>query len=90
MTAPGLAASDQALALSLRGREYRHAKRYQQALTDCTGALALDPDLDRAYFGRGLTHRFLDHYADAVSDLSHAIELSPDDSEYIASRGAAY
>ena len=90
LSAPGLATADQALAHSLRGREHSSAKRYQQALTDYTTALTLDPHLDRAHYGRGVAHRFLRHYDDALADFNHALELNPDDAWSIAIRGATH
>ncbi|MFD4501762.1 tetratricopeptide repeat protein [Streptomyces sp. NPDC058457] len=90
LTAPQLATADQALIRCLRGREHRTANNYRQALTDYAAALALDPLLDRAHYGRGLTHLFLSRYDDALADLDRAIELNPDDGEYFADRGITH
>ncbi|WP_217554076.1 tetratricopeptide repeat protein [Streptomyces sp. GbtcB6] len=90
LTAPQLATADQALIRCLRGREHRTANNYQQALTDYAAALALDPLLDRAHYGRGRTHVLLSRYDDALADLDRAIELNPDDGEYFADRGITH
>ncbi|MGY5052378.1 tetratricopeptide repeat protein, partial [Streptomyces sp. 900105755] len=90
LTAPGLTSTDQALAHSIRGREHRDAERYQQALTDYTTALTLDPHLARAHSGRGETHRLAGHYDDALTDFNHAIELDPTDAWAIGSRGQTH
>ncbi|MFD8284975.1 tetratricopeptide repeat protein, partial [Streptomyces solisilvae] len=81
--------SGKCLAYMLRGREYRRADNYQQALTDYTTALELEPQ-SRAYGGRGETHRLAGRHEEALADFGRAIELDPDDVFALESRGHTY
>ncbi|MEU6864640.1 tetratricopeptide repeat protein [Streptomyces sp. NPDC046876] len=78
LTRATLDTAGRALALTLRGRDHRTAERYPQALADYEQALALDPELERAHFGRGRTHELMERFEDAVADYSRAIALDPD------------
>lgn len=48
-----------------------------QAITDLTAALDLDPTLAWALCSRGLAHRQTGHYDQARQDLEHAVEADP-------------
>ena len=45
-----------------RGYGYYQQNDYDRAITDCTQALKLNPNNDRAYFLRGLSYYFKDDY----------------------------
>jgi tetratricopeptide (TPR) repeat protein len=64
-------------------------KRYADALSDFSQALAVDPRSPEAYRRRAMAKRELDDYAGAVSDFSKAIELAPQNSQAFAGRGQA-
>ncbi|KAG8461132.1 hypothetical protein KFE25_003701 [Diacronema lutheri] len=51
--------------------------RYEQALADADGALALAPTHAKAAFRRGLALQALDRYAEAIGAFSRAVELEP-------------
>ena len=63
--------------------------RYNQAIEDYTSALSLDPNLTRAYAGRGHAHRRLRHHDAALADFGQAIRLAPDQPLHLINRGAA-
>ena len=65
-------------------------KRYDEALTDFTRAIELDPDYKLAIANRGLTYRLMERYDEALTDFTRAIELDPDYKWAIASRGETY
>ncbi|MFE9252435.1 tetratricopeptide repeat protein [Streptomyces sp. NPDC007088] len=78
-----------ALALSLRGREYRDLERFAEALADYDEATVLDPGLDWAWSGRGRTYLAMDRYEEALADFDRALELSPDIPVIVGNRGEA-
>lgn len=78
------------LALTLRGRDHRNAEQYAQALADYNHALALNPEADRAFFGRARTHQLTKNYDEAIADYTKAIELMPDDLDSLLYRGTSY
>ncbi|WP_245692060.1 ATP-binding protein [Streptomyces katrae] len=77
------------LAFTLRGRDHRNAERYPEALADYARALALDPDTERAHYGRGRTHELMERFEEAVEDYTRAIELDPD-AQSLSDRGACH
>jgi len=83
----GLDASGQAVARMLRGRELRMGREYEKALAEYEQAVALDPGLERAYYGRGVTHAEQRDYAAAITDLDRADELAPDTARILFVRG---
>ena len=83
----GLDASGQAVARMLRGRELRMGREYEKALAEYEQAVALDPGLERAYYGRGVTHAEQRDYAAAITDLDQADELAPDTARILFVRG---
>ncbi|MFE3606469.1 tetratricopeptide repeat protein [Streptomyces goshikiensis] len=86
----GLDPAGQSLALTLRGRNHRNADAYTQALTDYEHALALDPENERAHFGRGRTHQLTGRLDEAIADYTRAIELAPEDIMNVSYRGLAF
>jgi tetratricopeptide (TPR) repeat protein len=63
---------------------------FQEALTDYTKAMDLDPKYTDACYGRGLAKSSLQDYQGAVADFTKAIDLNPDHSDAFYSRGNAY
>ncbi|MFI1357495.1 tetratricopeptide repeat protein [Streptomyces sp. NPDC020898] len=83
----GLDAHGQAVARMLRGRELRKSGEYEKALGEYEQAVALDPELERAYYGRGVTRAEQRDYAAAIADLDRADELAPDTARILFVRG---
>ncbi|WP_409002897.1 tetratricopeptide repeat protein [Streptomyces europaeiscabiei] len=86
----GLDVADRALAYTLRGRERRNAKYYDEALSDYASALTLDPHFARAFYGQGETKRLMGLYDHALPSLTRAIELEEDDLWNFLSRALTY
>ncbi|HEU5199221.1 MAG TPA: tetratricopeptide repeat protein, partial [Ktedonobacterales bacterium] len=61
------------------GRTAARARRFGDALAAYEAALALDPTLGPAYFGRGEALRLLNRPAEALPAFERAIQLSPQD-----------
>ncbi|MCX5295963.1 tetratricopeptide repeat protein [Streptomyces sp. NBC_00193] len=87
LTRAGLATEGRALALTLRGRDHRRAEEYAQALTDYTDAITVNPQAERAYFGRALTHMLTSSGDAAIADYTRAIELDPSRVSSLVNRG---
>ncbi|MFD6184339.1 tetratricopeptide repeat protein [Streptomyces goshikiensis] len=85
----GLDPAGQSLALTLRGRNHRNADTYPQALADYEQALALDPENERAHFGRGRTRHLTGRLDEAIADYTRAVELAPEELMNVAFRGLA-
>ncbi|MDX3752658.1 tetratricopeptide repeat protein [Streptomyces sp. AK08-02] len=83
----GLDSRGQAVARMLRGRELRLSGAYERALGEYEQALALDPELERAYYGRGVTRAEQRDYAAAITDLDRADRLAPDTARVLFVRG---
>ncbi|MCD9880867.1 tetratricopeptide repeat protein [Streptomyces guryensis] len=88
--ASALGDSGRVLAYTLRGREHRNARRYEEALSDYASALSLDAGFARALYGQGEAYRLLGRYDEALISLTRAVELEPDDGSYLESRGMTY
>ena len=59
-----------------RGKYYFETNRFQEALSDFSRAIALDPLLPRNYFFRGTSFLYLARYDEALIDLTKAISLA--------------
>ena len=73
-----------------RGEAYRLIGRHDDALTDFSRAIELDPEDAWAIGSRGQTYQAMGRYDDALTDLSRAIELKPEYAWAITSRGNTY
>jgi tetratricopeptide (TPR) repeat protein len=62
-----------------RGIQRLDEGEYELALEDLNQALALDPDLEIAYYARGKVHRLLDHAEAATSDFREYLDRAPND-----------
>lgn len=86
----GLDTEGQALARTLRGRDLRESGEYDRALAEYDRAVELDPEQERAYFGRGFTHKLRHEFDAALADLDRAHELDPDADRVLALRGETH
>ncbi|MFI6879165.1 tetratricopeptide repeat protein [Streptomyces sp. NPDC050400] len=73
----------------LRGRELRKAGEYERAVAEYDRAVELDPEQERALYGRARTRVLQDRAEEALADLDRAVELAPDDGETLFRRGEA-
>ncbi len=64
-------------------------RRANQAITDYTQAIAINPNDANAYYMRGISRRDLKDYQGAISDYSKAIEIYPEDAFAYRNRGIA-
>ncbi|MFC8130665.1 tetratricopeptide repeat protein [Streptomyces sp. NPDC057302] len=87
---PELGAQGRALAHTLRGRRYRLDGLLDEALADYTAALTLNPDLARAYAGRGHVHQSSRRHAQALADYGQAVRIDPRSSWHLISRGSVH
>lgn len=78
-----LEAQNEAHALVLEGR-------LDEAITQYSHAIALDPNIALIYQGRGVAYTGVQDYAAAIADFNRAIELDPDRSATYLERGRAY
>ncbi|AVH61365.1 MULTISPECIES: ATP-binding protein [Streptomyces] len=83
----GLDARGQAVARMLRGLGHRVDRDFARALVEYEAALALDPELERAYYGRGVTRAEQGDYEAAVADLDRADALRPGKARILFVRG---
>lgn len=66
------------------------AGNYEQAITDFSQAIELQPDLAEAYNNRGIAYAGSGDLQQAIADYSKAIELQPGFAEAHYNRGNAY
>src|SRR5262249_3497895 len=64
--------------------------RFEEAVADCTRALALDTSHLDAYCNRGLAYRALSQYTQALTDFDRALEISASDRVCLFNRGQTY
>ncbi len=71
-----------AVAYSNRGMAYRDMDLTDQAISDFTKAIGLNPDFDVAYYNRGNAYGRKALYVQAISDYTKSIQLAPDNFAY--------
>jgi tetratricopeptide (TPR) repeat protein len=81
---------EQAAFLCDRGREHRANGDLEQAFTDFTQAVWLDPDSTDAYNSRGNLYFAARQYDEAIADYTEAIRISPDLAVTYLNRGLAH
>ncbi|MGW0906904.1 tetratricopeptide repeat protein [Streptomyces sp. NPDC002853] len=83
----GLDVRGQAVARMLRGRDLRESGAYEQALAEYDRAIALDPELARAHYGKGSTRAKQGDFAAAITELDRAVAVDPDYHRALRLRG---
>ena len=73
-----------------RGNDHRDKGKYDEAISDYTKALEIDPTLAEAYGNRGTTYGRKGQYDKAISDFTKALEINPKDALAYYNRGLAY
>jgi tetratricopeptide (TPR) repeat protein len=70
----------------LRGKAYRSAKQYQQAVADYQKAVEADPNMDVAYYEMGAAYQELNNHAKAIEAFDKAIALKQNNAGYYYAR----
>ncbi len=73
-----------------RGNNYFKRGQYDEAISDYTKALEIDPKFTEAYHNRGTAYGKKGRYDEAISDFTKALEINPRFAEAYRSRGSAY
>jgi tetratricopeptide (TPR) repeat protein len=73
-----------------RGEAHYFDGEYDQAFSELTKAIDLDPGLTRAYVTRGMAYNDKDKYDLAIADFTKVIEIKPTDARAYVDRGMAY
>jgi tetratricopeptide (TPR) repeat protein len=73
-----------------RGNDSANKGKYDQAISDYTKALEINPMHAEAYNNRGLAYGQKGQYDQAISDFNKALEINPRDAEAYNNRGTAY
>lgn len=73
-----------------RSRAYVGLKRYQEALTDASAAIGLQPDDHHGYGARALVYWRLNKFDESIADFSSAIELAPSPALLYSMRASVY
>ena len=58
-----------------RGNAYQDLQNYEQAISDYTQAIKLNPNYTDAYNNRGWTYYLLKNYSEAIKDFDKALEI---------------
>lgn len=64
--------------------------RYDQAISDFTRTLEINPKLGNVYYNRGAAYWVKGEYDNAISDFNKALEINPRDPDAYISRGGVY
>ncbi len=79
-----------AYAYNNKASAHNTARRFEQAITDCSKAIELSPMLAEAWNNRGVAYRNTGQIERAVGDYTRAVELNPNYPEALNNRGVAY
>ena len=72
------------------GDRVKSQKDVQNAISDFTKALEINPELTECYKYRGAFYGFTKQYDKSVADLTEYLKTKPDDAEYRFNRGLSY
>ncbi len=72
------------------GNEYYEKGDFDNAISNYTRAIGLDPKYDKAYYNRGLAYACKEDYDKAIADINKVIELKPEFAEAYYILGLAY
>jgi tetratricopeptide (TPR) repeat protein len=78
------------LAYNNRGNAYDYKGQYDQAISDYTKAIEINPKYGLAYYNRGIAHNNKGQYDQVISDYTKALEINPKFAEAYNNRGNAY
>ncbi len=73
-----------------RGSIYLSRGEYDQAISEFTKAVEMNPKDSRAYKNRGAAYMNKGQYNQAISDYTKALEINPRDAEVYNARGRTY
>ncbi len=73
-----------------RGYVNASGGQFEQAITNYSRAIELNPNSAEAYNNRGIAYRNLDKLQQSVADYTKAVELNPNYAEAYNNRGIAY
>jgi len=79
-----------AVAYNNRGNAYSDKGQYDQAISDYTKALEINPRYARPYYNRGSAYARKGQYDQAISDYTKALEINPRYARAYYNRGSAY
>jgi tetratricopeptide (TPR) repeat protein len=74
----------------IRGQANLESRQYDQAISEFTKAIKIDPKDALAYSSRGLAYELKGQYDQAISDYTKALEIDPRSASTYISRGGAY
>lgn len=89
-SAPVVKVSENALNALNRGKDLHTEGKLDEAIKEYDRALAIDANLEYAYFYRGLAYQIKGDYEKAIADLTQAIRLNPNYGIAYGIRGNAY
>jgi len=78
------------LAYNNRGMAFLQLEKYEQAIADCTMALAIQPRYHLAYYNRGKAYLHTGRPGLAIADLNRCIAIAPGYAEAYSLRGETY
>lgn len=73
-----------------RGMAYFAESRYEEALSDFSKSIELEPGNPRPYYLRGITYRMTQEYSEALKDFNTAISLDPFQFDFLYARAQVY